>query len=163
MVLRSKDFWAGLIFFLIGLLLFVVLIPAGIVEPKKIKFAVLSPSFYPRIVAIAMLLIGAAVLAGALRNSATEDGVLSANAVATTKVCAAFAIMFATAYALPYAGFVLSACLALVLLMVLAGERNPLIVGLVAVILPLFLYVFFTKVASVPIPGGILDPYLQRI
>ncbi len=163
MLLRNRDLWAGLVFLLLGVLLITFLIPVGVVEPKKVKFAVLSPSYYPRIVAIAMSIIGLAIAIGALRRETQVDSTLTFNLNSAVKVCGVFIILIATAYALPHAGFVLTTTIALAVLMLLAGERNPIVIGAVAILLPIFLYLFFTKLANVPIPGGILDPYLQRL
>ena len=163
MLLRSRDLWAGLVFLLLGLLLITYLIPAGVVEPKKVKFAVLSPSYYPRIVAIAMSIIGLAIIIGAVRAKPNDDALLAFNINAAFKVCIVFIVLFATAYALPDAGFVLATMVALAVMMMLAGERNPLVIAAVAILLPIFLHFFFSKVANIPIPGGILDPYLQRL
>ncbi len=163
MLLRNRDFWSGLVFLLFGVVLIVFLIPSGVVEPKRIKFAVLSPSYYPRIIAIAMSIIGLAICIGSLRGTDDDFVTSSIDLNAMGKVVTVFIVLFATAYALPHAGFVLASAVALVVLMALAGERNPFIVVGVAIILPIVLYLFFTKLASVPIPGGILDPLLQRI
>lgn len=163
MLLRNRDFWSGLVFLLFGVVLIVFLIPSGVVEPKRIKFAVLSPSYYPRIIAIAMSLIGLAICIGSLKGKDDDFVTSTVDLYAMGKVVTVFIVLFATAYALPHAGFVLASAVALVVLMALAGERNPFIVVGVAIILPIVLYFFFTKLASVPIPGGILDPILQRI
>jgi putative tricarboxylic transport membrane protein len=162
-LLRNRDLWAGLVFLLLGVLLIAFLIPVGVVEPKKVKFAVLSPSYYPRIVAIAMSIIGLAIAIGSIRQEPQEDSILTFNLNAAVKVCTVFIILIATAYALPQAGFVLTTTIVLAVMMLLAGERNPIVVGAVSILLPIFLYLFFTKLANVPIPGGILDPYLQRL
>ena len=57
-------------------------------------------------------------------------------------------------------GFVLATAIALVVLMLFAGERRPQIVVPVAVGVPLALYFFFTKAASIPIPSGVLESIL---
>ena len=44
--------------------------------------------------------------------------------------------------------------------MLIAGERRPLHIALVSLGVPLALYFFFTKAASIPIPAGILEPIL---
>ncbi len=162
-MLNLRDLWAGIAFLAIGLVLIFILIPTGVAEPKKVPFAVLSPSYYPRLVAIAMAVLGAVIAVRGVRHA--SDGVRFAapDGVAALKVCAVFVILFSTAYALPTAGFVLGGAVALAALMLLAGERRPLIVGLNAILLPLVLYLFFTKLANIPIPGGVLDPYLLRI
>lgn len=163
MSLNNKDFWSGLIMVVIGATLLALLIPTGIDEPKKVKFAVMSPSYYPRIVAILMVLVGLAVAIGGARRPAETAVPEVVDVAAIAKVAAVFAIFLTAAFALPHAGFVLTCTLALVALMTLAGERNPVIIVLVALLLPFCLHLFFTKVANVPIPGGILEPYLQRI
>ena len=163
MSLNKKDFWSGLIMVVIGAALLTILIPTGIDEPKKVKFAVMSPSYYPRIVAILMVLVGLAVAIGGAKRQAEIAVPEVIDFASIGKVAAVFAIFLAAAYALPHAGFVLTCTIALVALMTLAGERNLVIVVLVALLLPACLHLFFTKVANVPIPGGILEPYLQRI
>ncbi len=163
MVFQNRDFWAGILILLLGATLLAILIPTGIDEPKKVKFAVMSPSYFPRIVAIAMVLVGFAITAGAVINKTPEPMFEGMSGLATAKICAVFFIFLATAFALPNAGFLLTCVFAAAALMLLAGERNPLIICLVSLVLPIALHLFFTKVANVPIPGGILDPYLQRI
>jgi len=44
---RKVDLMAGLLFTCIAALIIWVAIPYGIQEPKKVKFAALSPSYYP--------------------------------------------------------------------------------------------------------------------
>ena len=57
----KRDLYSGLIFIFLGIALLTILVPMGIVEPRKVRFAALSPSYYPRIVAGALLLLGLAV------------------------------------------------------------------------------------------------------
>ncbi|MGD9671604.1 MAG: tripartite tricarboxylate transporter TctB family protein [Hyphomicrobiaceae bacterium] len=163
MVFQNRDFLAGLIFLLIGAVLLVFLIPAGIDEPQKVKFAVMSPSYYPRIIGIVMAFIGLTITIGAIISKTPASHFSDMDAQSVAKVVAVFIAFLLTAYALPYAGFVLTCTLCLVFLMTLAGERNPLILAPVALLLPICLYLFFTKIANVPIPGGILETYLQRV
>ena len=46
----------------VGLLLLLFLIPFGIDTPKKIRFAALSPTYYPQIVALILSVIGVAIV-----------------------------------------------------------------------------------------------------
>ena len=57
-VLHRKSFWAGMVMLLLGLAVVLLLIPFGVDEPKRVKYAALSPSYYPRIVAICLGLLG---------------------------------------------------------------------------------------------------------
>ena len=163
MLFRKKDFWAGAAFLSLGVALVFILIPFGVDEPRRVQFAALSPSYYPRFVAIAMALIGLVVVARAALANSDGGDLDRVPAGGALKVCAVLLILFATAYLLPLLGFVLASALALVVMMLIAGERNALTIGLVAVLLPLALYLFFTKLAKIPIPGGLIDPILLRI
>lgn len=162
-MVRNRNFWSGLIFLAIGVALLVFLIPGGIDEPKRVKFAVMSPSYYPRIIAIAMTIIGLMITLGALAEKRPGSSFSNIDARPIFKVAVVFIAFLLTAYALPHAGFVLTCTLALFFLMILAGERNPFIIAPVALLLPICLHLFFAKIANVPIPGGILETFLQGI
>lgn len=162
----NENFWAGLLFVILGAALVFLLIPLGVEEPKRIDIAVLAPSYYPKLISIAMILIGASIALKALRETTAQDmpaAEADAPGAARAKLLIAVAILFATVVILPHAGFVLASTLALILLMILAGERRPMTIGLVAGLLPFGLYLFFTKLANIPIPGGVLDPVLLRL
>ena len=54
----NKHFFSGVFMLSVGLLLLLFLIPLGIDTPKKIRFAALSPKYYPQIVALILSVIG---------------------------------------------------------------------------------------------------------
>jgi len=54
-------------------------------------------------------------------------------------------------------GFVLSSTGALIILLLLAGERKPIPLILIPLLLPLGLHLFFTHLANIPIPAGPLQ------
>ena len=164
---ENKDRLAGLVFLAFGALCYGVLIPYGIQQPPSVQYQALSPSYWPNLVAIAVGAIGLA-LALTARGAATPDEpTVSAppqvSAWLTLRPFVALAICFALYFTLDYLGFVLGGAIALVCLMLLAGEIRPHVIGPVALIVPLGLFVFFTKAASVPIPMGVLEPLLLRI
>ena len=64
---------------------------------------------------------------------------------------------------LEFLGFVLSGVLALAASLVLAGERRALIIIAISLLLPISLFLFFYKVAYVPVPNGILAPFIRWI
>jgi len=66
-------------------------------------------------------------------------------------------------FLLPTLGFPLTTGLALLGLMPLAGEMRLWVVTTTAICLPMLLYLFFTKIANIPIPGGVLDPWLLKL
>jgi hypothetical protein len=44
--------------------------------------------------------------------------------------------------------------------MLLGGERRVIIILSVSILAPLFIYLFFTKIAQIPIPNGLLERLL---
>ncbi|MBX2881461.1 MAG: tripartite tricarboxylate transporter TctB family protein [Granulosicoccus sp.] len=158
----KQNLCSGVAMATIGLLFVFVLIPYGVVEPKKVKYAALSPSYYPRFVAIALVLLGVAVTLRSLilkpPVSQNED---VAHPQAFKRILIMFVILGLFAVSIPWLGFIVSSTLVLLSTFYLAGERRFLLIIGLAVVLPLALYFFFLKVASVPIPLGILSPVLS--
>ena len=168
----NKDVLAGLVFFVFGLLTLTVLIPFGIQQPSSVQYRALSPSYWPNIVAGAIAVLGMAlVIASVMAAKASEKRGESAEASGepagtlwlALRPFVALAICFALYFGLEPLGFVLTTAIALAALMILAGEYRPHVVIPVALIVPMVLHLFFTKAASVPIPMGILEPWLLRI
>ena len=168
----NKDVLAGLVFFLFGVLTLTVLIPFGIQQPPSVQYRALSPSYWPNIVAGAIVVLGIALMIASIVTERAKDDQIEGPAGASSlegsiwlvfRPIVALAICFALYFGLEPLGFVLTTAIALVALMVLAGEYRPHIVIPVALIVPMALHLFFTKAASVPIPMGILEPWLLRI
>lgn len=160
----KQNLWSGVAMATIGLLFVFVLIPYGVVEPKKVKYAALSPSYYPRFVAIALVLLGVAVT---VRSVIMKQAVVQSDDVAHPhafrRILIMFAILAVYAVSIPWLGFIVASTLVLLSTFYLAGERRWLLIIGLAVVLPLALYFFFLKVASVPIPLGILAPILSGV
>ena len=167
----NRNIAAGLCFLGFGILAVAVLIPYGIVQPPSVKYRALSPSFWPYIVCSAIGVIGAVLLVYELlaaarnrdRTGAPAAPAGGRSARITWRPFVVMALLLAIYLTLEPLGFVLTTTLGLVALMLLAGERRPLIVVPVALLLPLALHLFFVKAAQRPIPGGVLDFLLQRI
>lgn len=158
---------AGLVLLAFGVLGVAVLIPLGVDEPGRLQFAALSPSYWPRIICIALALFGVGIVASILlktRSGEAGDGagdaVVDAADATPLRALAAIVLLFVLYMVLETLGFVLAGTLALAAFMVLAGERRLTIVASVAVGVPLLLYLFFTKAAQVPIPAGVLESIL---
>ncbi len=158
---------AGLVFLALGLLAVTVLIPLGVDEPGKVAFAALSPSYWPRIVCLMLAVFGAGMVANVvleLRSGTGEEAEAETEQVTAERTpfraLAALALLFVLYALLEPLGFVLTGVLALAAYMLLADERRPVMILSVAIGVPLALYLFFTKAASVPIPAGILESVL---
>ncbi len=155
---------AGALYLLLGLLVVFVMIPIGIDEPGNVEFAVLAPSYWPRVICIVLALLGLGMLVRRALEVRREDeqDFVSGNSdkLVIWRVGLVIVGTFALYAVLETLGFVLTGVVALALLMLLAGERRPLHIALISLAVPLGLYFFFTKAASIPIPAGILEPYL---
>ncbi|MGI9387138.1 MAG: tripartite tricarboxylate transporter TctB family protein [Methyloligellaceae bacterium] len=160
------DLIAGVVLCLIGVLGVAVFVPFGIQEPQSVDFAALSPSFWPRFVCIALGVMGAIIAVAAYLNrdkaDESDEREVSPFSLPTIilRVALALAFMFASYFLLEPLGFVITGALVLLVFMIYAGERNALVILPVAVGVPLFLFFFFTWVANIPIPNGVLAPVM---
>ena len=160
---QHKNLISGFMMLVFGACVTWVLIPTGVVEPKSVKYAALSPSYYPRIVAIALMLLGGGIMLRALLQPAAAVNDNDRHQDALKRTLGFLAIMIVLALTLNWLGFVVASTLALCLALVLGGERRLLIIAPLAILFPLALYFFFLKVARIPIPLGILEPWLAGI
>ena len=158
----KRDLYSGLIFIALGVALLTILVPMGIVEPRKVRFAALSPSYYPRIVAGALLLLGLAV-AWKARRETVGDPESNRHPNARLRIACFIALLGAYALLLPWLGFVAAGSLGLLTAFWIAGERRLGLILPLAVLVPLLLYFFFLKVALIPIPTGVLTFLLQGV
>lgn len=162
--LFRQNVIAGGFYLILGLFIVFVLIPVGVDEPSNVQYPPLAPSYWPRIICIGLAVLGIAMLArSAVRlRSGSADG--ESGDAAEDRVMwragAVIALGFVLYAVLETLGFVLATSIALVILMLFAGERRLYIVLPVAAGVPLALYFFFTKAASIPIPSGILESLL---
>ena len=161
----NKHFFSGVFMLAVGLLLLVFLIPFGIDTPKKIRFAALSPTYYPQIVALILSVIGVAIIFKNRQPLTTKrtDDLDEVHPNAKMRVGSFLLLLAAFSLSLEFLGFVLSGVLALVASLILAGERRALIIIAISLLLPISLFLFFYKVAYVPVPNGILAPFIRWI
>lgn len=159
----TRDIIAGTLILAIGLVFVFILIPIGVDEPRRVKYAALSPSYYPRIVAIILVVIGAVVVARAMFRPTAVEMDSEAHPAAALRLSGISAILMAFAILLTPLGFIVASTLALFAAIWLAGEKRIHINAAISVILPVLLYFFFLKVARIPIPLGILKPVLEGV
>lgn len=160
-----QNVLAGALYLFLGLFIVFILIPIGVNEPSNVQYPPLAPSYWPRIVSFCLAALGGAILVrswiriakgvavGEASDDPAEDRVLWRAGVVIGLGFVLYAV-------LETLGFVLATTIALVILMLFAGERRLQIVLPVAAGIPLALYFFFTKAASIPIPSGILESIL---
>ena len=156
------NLWSGILMVLVSLTLIIVLIPLGIDEPKKVRFAALAPSYYPYIVSTILLLLGAVIIIRSRREKATQSEP-NIHPQAFRRLSKFILLLAVFAASLEWAGFILSSSAALIVALILAGERRALIIIANALIIPIILYLFFYKIAGIPIPLGFTAPLFQGI
>ena len=163
-LIYSKNFWTGLVMLALGLAVILLLIPLGVDEPRRVRFAALSPSYYPRIIAICLSILGLVIaLRAVLAPPADAPEEAENRPDAMQRIFAIFCLLLAMALVLTNLGFIVTTSLALMVAIWFAGERNyALIIGM-GVIIPLMLHFFFLKVAGIPIPLGVLHPLLAGV
>ena len=161
----NKHFFSGVFMLAVGLLLLLFLIPFGIDSPKKIRFAALSPTYYPQIVAVILSVIGVAIIFKNRQPFITKetDELDEVHPNAKMRIGVFLALLAVCSLSLELLGFVLSGVLALAASLILAGERRAFIIIAMSLLLPISLFLFFYKVAYVPVPNGLLAPFIRWI
>ena len=161
----NKHFFSGVFMLAAGLLLLLFLIPFGIDSPKKIRFAALSPTYYPQIVALILSVIGVAIIFKNRQPFITKetDELDEVHPNAKMRIGVFLALLAVYSLSLELLGFVLSGVLALAASLILAGERRAFIIIAMSLLLPISLFLFFYKVAYVPVPNGLLAPFIRWI
>ncbi len=157
MLSRRTDLLLGLAVMALAAFVLWWLIPSYVALPRRVPIRALSPSFWPKIICWMMLLCGAALTVRAAMTVPQTDAIVDKSAVSIAEVLrltGLFAILALTFFALPIVGMVWTCMVAFILLVLMSGGKNLGWGIVVGVLLPLLLYVFFTKVAGVAIPQG---------
>ena len=175
-----RERLTGIGVLVLGLLIFFVLIPAGVDRPGSVEHTALAPDFWPRIIAGIIMVMGlflavgpAAKEEGGARGAdgGEEGGEAAAEAVGGAEaaggwthrlpgLAVALGTLFAFYFLIPYLGMVAPGIAVILGLMVYAGERRWPLGLAIALCVPILLYVFFVHVASVPIPLGVFEGLL---
>ena len=159
--------FGSLMLVLLGMIWWVI-IPIGIVVPKSIDSAALSPDFWPKIVVLIASIASFFVLLEAWRDigrpeaeGGTElDGdIYYPMLQAASRVAAVPIGILVVYFAIAISGIVAGCMILLAVLIRLAGEKRWWLVVLNAVVLPMLLYWFFTYLANIPLPLGLFEQF----
>jgi putative tricarboxylic transport membrane protein len=153
----SRDVWLGAGVIAFGAFLLLVLIPLGITSPTNVRIAVLSPTIWPDIIAVALMLIGGILMLRALiagPDEARERNGSGGGWLPRVRIAAAAILMAALFLSLPVLGMPIASAIALLAYAALVRAGRPVATILTAILLPLMMYAFFSKIAGVPIPQG---------
>lgn len=141
-----------------ALFLALVAIPAWVSSPSNVPNPVLSPVFWPYVLAGMTGLVGLGLVAAGLRGGKVPDGPEDADAdtdrARWLRLAAMAAIMVATMFLLPRLGMVWTCMGVFAATAFLVRTRHPVTAIVCAVVIPLVLYAFFAHVAGVAIPQG---------
>ena len=132
-------------------------IPAAVVRPPNVKSIVLLPSFLPYALTVGVGALGFVCGLQACFGAGvpSEDGEGLQPSRNWPLRLLSLAAVLAGYYLLPdVVGMLGISILSMVILLWAGGERSIIRGGLVAVLLPLGVYLFFSKVAQVPLPEG---------
>ena len=119
----------------------------------------LSPSYYPRLISYILVLIGVGILIKNFTTGFFENTILIENKYLVRMIIILALILFII-FALPTLGIPVVSVFSILFLMLLGGERRVIIILSVSILAPLFIYLFFTKIAQIPIPNGLLERLL---
>lgn len=163
--IRSKvDLIFGVFMIILAVVFYFWVIPASVRVPKSIEAAPLSPAFLPYILTAMIGTMGLICFLQAQfgRGIPKEESELTFVARNNWIVRVSILIaIFALFYLLPnIIGMLLVSIISMSILVFVGGERNFVRGLLVSILLPFGIWLFFTRVAQVPLPEGLLEGYL---
>ena len=166
---RYADAILGAVLVATSGFLLAVLIPLGVQLPKSNKVLALSPDFWIKIIVWATLVLGLFILYRGIVHARREPGPDEVAAIeedlrhyhplgrAVFRAATAVVGLIVYFFFIDWIGIVAASVLAIVGFILLCGERRWKIALPLAVLLPVCLYYFFLKVASIPMPLGIFN------
>jgi putative tricarboxylic transport membrane protein len=166
---RFSDAILGVVLTLGSLLMFFVIIPISVQLPRSNKVLALSPDFWIKIIVWLTLFLGVFLIYQGLRDAKqamseeVKEAVLARlshhHPIRRSIFMGSIAVanLFLYYFLIQWFGMVLASFIAVVTFTLLCGERRLKIMLPLAVLLPVGLYYFFLKVASIPMPLGIFE------
>ncbi|WP_170418814.1 tripartite tricarboxylate transporter TctB family protein [Ruegeria atlantica] len=164
---KKKDLFAGALFLVLGILTLIVLIPVGVDSPGSVEISALSPEFWPRVIAMAVVVVALCLLAESYFlkvPNLDEDEDAEADAAykldtlpGTLRTVILIFALFLFYFALTTLGVVASSIVLMLAMMLFFGERKWYYIVPISIILPILLYLFFLHIAGVPMPLGIFE------
>ncbi|WP_299962594.1 tripartite tricarboxylate transporter TctB family protein [uncultured Roseobacter sp.] len=140
-----------------ALFLAAIAIPNWVSSPSNVGNIVLSPLFWPYVLAGFAGLTGLGLVIAGLREAAQDPAPETddhAHGPAWRRLAGMAVFMLLTMYALPRLGMVLTTMLLFAATAFLVRTRHPVTAVICALLVPLVLYGFFAHVAGVAIPQG---------
>lgn len=155
MINIKRDWLVGGFAFVLALSLIFYLIPQYVDSPRAVRNVVLSPVFWPTIIAWLMLLIGGGILVTQYleKKSPGQEDRYDDNKSCFSRVIL-FAVFLAGYYLmLPVLGMVWSSSAAFIIFSIcISGTEHRKTAIVIGILLPVTLYAFFNHVAGVSVP-----------
>ncbi|MBU2582059.1 MAG: tripartite tricarboxylate transporter TctB family protein [Alphaproteobacteria bacterium] len=159
---KTNDLGLGAGVIAFGVFLLLYAIPVFVSAPSNVRALVLSPLFWPDIIAWIIIILGVTLIATrvfgppVVASETTASAALSPEDTpyAIARLAAAAVIMVGLVVAIPVLGMVLSTGIAFALISMIVKTPRPVTALIVAILLPLVLYAFFAHVAGVSVPQG---------
>ncbi len=160
-----KDFYLGAGLAAVSAIFLFFVIPNAVVVPSNIKIISLRPDFWPAVLCIIIIVLSLLLLVTSyIKNRASSaigkqehlEEKTAPRAMAILKPLSVIGILLLYYFAIDFLGIILSSTAALLGLALLYGERNYKMLIPLAIVVPIVLYLFFSKVANVPLPIGYL-------
>ncbi len=152
---RTTHLHIGFAAIVFSAFLFLFGIPQGVSAPDDISEIVLSPKFWPLVLAGVLALGGVGmVLASRNLNNEDHEGFLNGIDGAKLRLGLMAILMFGYVTIAPVLGLVWTSMIAFVLYAFLIKTHHRVAAGIAGVLAPLVLYAFFAHVAGVAVPQG---------
>jgi hypothetical protein len=155
MYIIKRDWLVGFGVCLFSISLIVYLIPQFVDSPRSVRSIVLSPVFWPSVIAWMMLLVGVGILVSQYfeRGSAVLKSDYDEPKESYSRVFVFAAFLAGYYLLLPVLGMIWTSSLAYIIFSIfISGTEYRKTAVIVGVLLPMALYVFFYHVAGVNIP-----------
>lgn len=139
------------------------IVPLGVVSPRSVRALPLSPTFLPIVLAVLVGLMGLVIAAQATFGRGTPapaDGPAAFRADWPVRALAVVCVLVGYVWFAEWLGMLPLAVLGTAVLLAAGGERSVLRGLAISLLLPLGVFLFFTQVAQVPLPLGLIEGWL---
>ena len=152
-ITRIQPLVEGIIIATLGIAI-LILIPSQI-EKIPGMATQMSPSFFPVITAIALIILGSVLIYQSFSQAGKRNTVdISQNAI--LRVILAIVLLVAYTYLFQYIGFVVTSALFFAIFAYIFGSQDFLKVALSMILIPVVVWLFFEILFRIPLPHGML-------
>jgi putative tricarboxylic transport membrane protein len=151
---RSRDFYLGLIVLAFALTLLIWLTPTFVSSPLAQSHLKVRPSTFPNLISYVLVLLSVFLIYNSPQSS--RDATRIEDKRFSWFVVLCIALLFTYYVGVRLIGMLPASIVILFVLIRLYGFRSWYLSILIALIVPILLFVFFEKLAQVQIPRGIL-------